>query len=350
MSQTLRWGILGTGNIAKQFAAGVRQSARCRTVAVASRTIDTARDFAQSYEITSAYGSYEAMLADKSVDAVYLSLPNSLHREWTIRSIRAGKHVLCEKPFAMNADETAEMIDVAQREGRVLIEAFMYRAHPQTHAIVAAVRAGKIGQLQVVRTSFCYRTTRIAGNVRFVREQGGGALMDVGCYCLSFARLLAGEEPSAVHAVAKFHQETGVDEITTGVLGFPGGTSATFACGMSVQADNGLMICGTDGYITVEWPWKPQPGKGAFTIARGVPPRQDLSVPKADGVAKTQATAAPASETIRADADRDLYAVEADAFANAVLDDAPPFVSAEDTLGNMQLLDRIREQIGLRFD
>src|SRR4051794_5096233 len=189
MSQTLRWAILGTGNIAKQFAAGVRQSARSRTVAVASRAIETARDFARDYEITSAYGSYDAMLADRSVDAVYLSLPNSMHREWTIRSIRAGKHVLCEKPFAMNAGESAEMIDVAQREGRVLIEAFMYRAHPQTGAIVDAVRGGKIGRLQLVRTSFCYRTTRIAGNVRFDRELGGGALMDVGCYCLSFARL-----------------------------------------------------------------------------------------------------------------------------------------------------------------
>src|SRR5689334_14308924 len=227
MDQTLRWGILGTGNIARQFATGVRQSARCRTVAVASRAIDTARDFAQTYEITSAYGSYDAMLADRSVDAIYLSLPNSLHHKWTLRSIRAGKHVLCEKPFAMNAEEAAEMIDVAQREGRVLIEAFMYRAHPQTRAIVQAVRGGKIGRLQVIRTSFCYRTTRIAGNVRFVRELGGGALMDVGCYCLSFSRLLAGAEPTSAHAVAKFH-ESGVDEITSGVLGFADGTTATF--------------------------------------------------------------------------------------------------------------------------
>jgi len=159
----LRWGVLGcTSYVARRAVLPALSGA---VQAVGSRSPLDAHRVARQVGAARAYGSYAEVLDDPAVEAVYVPLPNALHREWTIRSIRAGKHVLCEKPFAMNADETAEMIDVAQREGRVLIEAFMYRAHPQTHAIVAAVRAGKIGRLQLIRTSFCYRTTRIAGNV-----------------------------------------------------------------------------------------------------------------------------------------------------------------------------------------
>jgi predicted dehydrogenase len=347
MPSQLRWGILGTGNIAKQFAHGLHSAERGQVAAVGSRSLSAAQEFGRSFGIAACYGSYDGLLADTAVDAIYLSLPNSLHREWTIKALRAGKHVLCEKPFAMDAAESEEMFDVAGQTGRVLIEAFMYRCHPQTRAILDAVRGGRIGELQLIRTSFCYRTTRIAGNVRFDRKLGGGALMDVGCYCLNFSRLLAAAEPGKLLATAKFHVESGVDEITGATLHFPGDVIATFSCGMSVQADNTAEICGTEGYLEVVWPWKPQPGKGGYTLARSIPPRQDLKT--IGDNAKGAAHSSP-RETIAVDVNKDLYALEADAFAEAVLDAATPFVTAQDTLGNMRALDEIRRQVGLSFD
>ncbi|MGH7213542.1 MAG: Gfo/Idh/MocA family protein, partial [Tepidisphaeraceae bacterium] len=166
MSTTLRWGILGTGNIARQFAAGVRTSSRGALAAVGSRARESADAFARTYEIPSSHAGYDALLRDASVDAVYNSLPNSMHHEWTIRALRAGKHVLCEKPFATNLAQSQEMFDVARTAGKVLVEAFMYRSHPLTLAVKRAVDDGAIGRLQLIRTSFCYRTSRIAGNIR----------------------------------------------------------------------------------------------------------------------------------------------------------------------------------------
>jgi predicted dehydrogenase len=171
--------------------------------------------------------------------------------------------------------------------------------------------------------------------------------MDVGCYCLSLSRLIAGAEPTKLLATAKFHTDSGVDEITGATLHFPGNVIATFSCGMSVQADNTAQICGTEGYLEIVWPWKPQPGKGGYTVARNVPPRQDL---KTTGDNAKTGAHAPPRETIAVDVNKDLYALEADAFAEAVLDGATPFVTEQDTLGNMRALDEIRRQIGLSFD
>ena len=340
MIKMLHWGILGTGNIAAQFATGMKSARRGSVLAVGSRATESGEQFARQYHISSAYGSYDALIDNPLVDAIYISLPNSLHHEWTLKSLRAGKHVLCEKPFAMDLAQSQEMFDVAQKSGKVLMEAFMYRCHPQTAAIVDAVRGGKIGQLQLIRASFCYRTTKIAGNVRWARDLGGGALMDVGCYCVSLARLISGEEPGSIDASAKFHQ-SGVDEITTALLQFPSGVQASISCGMSVQADNTAYFCGTEGWIETAWPWKPQPGKGAYTIARATPPRQDLKT--------ALPIDSPPRQTIKVDVDIDLYALEADDFAASVLDAKPPTVSRAETLGNMRVLDAIRAKIGLTW-
>jgi predicted dehydrogenase len=340
MNRKLRWGILGTGNIAKQFAGGLQTARRSEVVAVGSRTNSSAEQFARDYQIRLHYGSYDALIRDPAVDVIYLSLPNSLHHEWTIKSLRAGKHVLCEKPFAMDLMQSQEMFDVAQKTGKVLMEAFMYRCHPQTRAIVDAVHGGKLGKLQLIRANFCYRTTKIEGNVRWVKELGGGALMDVGCYCTSFARLVAGAEPEKIHAVAQMH-ESGIDEVTAITMQFPDGAIATLSCGMSVQADNTAYVCGTEGWIETAWPWKPQPGKGAYTIARAIPPRQDLK--------SNSAPATPPRETIKVDVDVDLYALEADHFAESVFDGKALTVSLADTLGNMRVIDEVRKQIGLHW-
>ncbi|HEX3358076.1 MAG TPA: Gfo/Idh/MocA family oxidoreductase [Tepidisphaeraceae bacterium] len=339
MSSTLRWGILGTGNIAKQFAAGMTSSRRGKITAVGSRTPESARAFAQTHRIPSQH-DYENLLLNPAVDAIYLSLPNSLHHEWTIKALRAGKHVLCEKPFALNAAQSTEMFDIAQKTGRVLVEAFMYRSHPYVAAVDAAIQSGIIGQPRLIRTSFCYRTTKIAGNVRFAPQLAGGALMDVGCYCINFSRHFAGAEPSKIHAAAKFHT-TGVDEITSATLEFPNSLLATFTCGMSLQADNTAAICGTDGYIEIAWPWKPTPGKGGYILARSTPPRQDQK--------NASAPPTPPRQEFKIDIDQDLYALEADDFAATVLDSKPPSITRDDTLGNMRVIDEICTQIGLHF-
>ena len=250
MPELLRWGILGTGNIAGQFAAGMKTSRRGRVIAVGSRSPQTAETFSQNHGIESRH-DYAGLIANPNVDAVYLSLPNSLHHHWTIQALRAGKHVLCEKPFAMSVAESQEMFDIAEKSGRVLVEAFMHRSHPLSCGGSRMKSApALIGQVRTIRTSFCYRTNKIAGNVRFDRALGGGALMDVGCYCINFSRHFAGGEPTAIHASATFHQ-TGIDEITSAIMQFPDGIVATFICGMSVQADNTATIGGSEGYVEI---------------------------------------------------------------------------------------------------
>ncbi len=338
MPDRLRWGILGTGNIAGQFAQALAGSHRGRLAAVGSRRADSARQFAADNGAEAAHGAYDALLADPNVEAVYNALPNALHHAWTLQALAGGKHVLCEKPFATNAAQSEEMFDAARTAGRVLVEAFMYRSHPLTAAVVQALRAGSIGQLHLIRTSFCYATRKVDGNVRFSTELAGGALMDIGAYCVSFARLAAGAEPTNVHATAHMHA-SGVDVMAAGTLQFPGNVLASFTCGMNAHADNSAFLCGSEGYIQVPVPWKPPVQGAAYTIARMAPPRQDN--PRSD--------AGPTRETFHVDAEHPLYALEADDFAATVQDGAAPAVSRDDTLGNMRVLDELRRQVGLGF-
>src|SRR2546428_13775935 len=198
MSDRLRWGILGTGNIARQFAAGMKSAPRSEIVAVGSRSGESANEFARAHATATAHASYQQLLDDQNVEAIYNSLPNSLHHEWTIKALRAGKHVLCEKPFARDEAETQEIFDAARHAGKIVTEAFMYRSNPLTLAVKKAVESGIIGQLLLIRTSFCYRTNKIAGNIRFDRALAGGGLMDIGCYCVNFSRYFASEEPTRI--------------------------------------------------------------------------------------------------------------------------------------------------------
>jgi predicted dehydrogenase len=333
MVDRLGWGILGTGNIARQFAAGVAAARRSRLVAVGSRDAGKAEAFARNHNIPRHAGSYDSVLTDKEVQAVYVSLPNNMHHEWTIKVLRAGKHVLCEKPFATSLAEAQEMFDVAKQAGKVLLEAFMYRAHPLTHAVIGAVNSGAIGQVRLIRTSFCFKVSKWQGNIRFDPALHGGVLMDVGCYCTSFSRLFARCEPDRIHAIHHRH-ESGVEDIVAGTLGFPNGVLASFTCGMSVHADNTASICGSEGYIEIPIPWKPPTG-ATFTIARSTPPRMD------DPNVKLP----PPRETRTVNTGGELYALEADAFAASVLDSAPPFVTREDTIGNQRVLDELRRQV-----
>lgn len=333
----LRWGFLGTGNIARQFAAGVRDCSRGTLEAVGSRAAESAQSFASTQGVARALGSYEALLADERLDAIYNALPNHLHHEWTIRALEAGKHVLCEKPFASTLTQAREMFAAAKRTKRVLAEAFMYCSHPQTLAVQKAIAEGAIGELRLLRSSFCYRTTRIAGNIRFSAAMAGGALMDIGCYSLNFSRLLTGAEPQALSAAARLH-ESGVDEAAAGTLLFPGGILSSFMCSMTAATDNTAFICGTEGFIEIPVPWKPAPGKGGFSIRRGTPPKMELG-----GRPPTP----PEPVRVPVPAERDIYAYEADDFSAAVLDGAATRVSEAATLSVQGQLDTLRRQVGV---
>jgi len=335
MTKRLHWGILGTGNIARQFADGVAGAQRSVLAAVGSRSAQNAGDFAVQRNIPNAHASYDALLTDPTVEAIYLALPNSMHHEWTLKALRAGKHVLCEKPLACNAAQAQEMFDVARQTGRVLIEAFMYRSHPLTKAWVHAVRTGQIGRLQYIRANFAFYVNHPQNNIRFSAALAGGALLDVGCYCVNLARFLAQAEPIAIHATAVKHA-SGVDESTCATLTFPDGLIASFYCGMQTHADNSAMICGDQGFILVPVPWKPPVQKAEYTLAHSIPPRME----------NPQAKAPPPRQTFHIDAPLPLYALEADDFAAAVFDGSPPVITPEDSLGNLRVLDEIRRLTG----
>lgn len=349
MSQPFRWGILGTGNIAGQFARDVAALPDHEITAVASRSPRRAEEFCASIgtsrdrhgaEIVAAV-SYDTLLDDPRFDAIYLSLPNSLHADWSIKALTAGRHVLCEKPLAVNLDEGREMFAAARKADRLLVEAFMYRCHPQTHMIRETVRRGEIGRMTHIRTSFCFRLRNTAGNIRLDPALGGGALMDVGCYCIDFSNLLADSPVRDVRAISRMSGTPGmnagalgVDVMTSAVLEYENGAQATFTCGMDAQSDNAAIISGTEGYITVKWPWKPTGETAGFTIARGIPPRQDLK--------PGEKALAPPPVFVQAPADVPLFAMEARAFAAACRGEVEPWMTEAESLNNLQTLDRIR--------
>jgi predicted dehydrogenase len=252
MTEVVRFGILSTAHINRLVIPPARDSEKVEIVAVASRDQARAEEYAREWGIERAYGSYEALLEDPDVDAVYISLPNTLHVEPSIHALEAGKHVLCEKPFTRHPDEAEQAFDAAERTGRLLSEAFMYRHHPQTARLVELVREAAIGELRVVRTAFSY-SLYDAENIRLRTDVEGGSLMDVGCYCVSGSRLLAGE-PETVFGQA-YLGPTGTDWVFAGMLRFPGDVVALFDCGTCLPERDELEAIGTEGSIFLDDPW-----------------------------------------------------------------------------------------------
>ena len=220
--------------------------------AVASRDVVRALAYAQEHDIDKAHGSYEALLADPDVDAIYISLPNSMHVEWSIQALEAGKHVLCEKPMSRHPDEVERAFDVAKQNDRVLMEAFMYRHHLQSHALHELVLSGGIGELRQVRSVFSF-TLENAGDVRLLPDLDGGALMDLGCYCISGSRLVAGEPTTVLGR--QVTGDTGVDLRFAGVLEFEDDVLAEFHCGFDLPFQSGLEAIGSTGVVLVPEPW-----------------------------------------------------------------------------------------------
>jgi xylose dehydrogenase (NAD/NADP) len=252
VADAVRWGIISTADINRKLIPGAQASPKVDLVGVASRTQERADAYAREWEIPRAYGSYEELLADPEIEAVYISLPNHLHCDWSIRSVEAGKHVLCEKPMSRSADDVAAAFDAAERAGRLLSEAFMYRHNPQTTRLKALVEEGAIGELRLVRTTFSY-SLYDEENIRLRTDVEGGALMDVGCYCVSGSRLLAGE-PETAYGRAWFGP-TGTDWVFGATLGFPGDVIATFDCGTALPNRDELEAVGSEGSLFLDDPW-----------------------------------------------------------------------------------------------
>jgi xylose dehydrogenase (NAD/NADP) len=252
MSDPVTWGIISTAHINAKVIPGAHASPKVELVAVASRDQAHAEAYAKEWRIERAYGSYDALLADPDIEAVYISLPNTMHVEWSIRSLEAGKHVLCEKPLSRHPDEVAAAFDTADRTGRLLSEAFMYRHNPQTKRLTELIEGGAIGELRLIRAAFSYGLYD-ESNIRLRPDVDGGALMDVGCYTVNGSRLLGGE-PERVFGEA-WIGPTGTDWVFTGSLRFPGNVLATFDCGTALVNRDELEAIGSEGSLFLDDPW-----------------------------------------------------------------------------------------------
>jgi D-xylose 1-dehydrogenase (NADP+, D-xylono-1,5-lactone-forming) len=245
------WGFLSTARINDDMLSGARQSNRVRVAAVASRDQARADAYARERGIERAYGSYDALLADPEIEAVYISLPNGLHVDWSIRALEAGKHVLCEKPLDRRPERVEAAFDAAEQADRFLMEGFLFRHHPQTRRLTELIEDGAIGELRLIRMAFSFSLTEL-GDARMSPELDGGALMDVGCYCVAMARLLAGEPESATaHALVG---PTGVDVRFAGTLALPGDVLAHFDCAFDLPYRCELEVVGSDGVVHVRDP------------------------------------------------------------------------------------------------
>ena len=307
----VRWGIMSTASIGKRSVIpGIQGSDISEVKAVASRSLENAQSFAKEMNIEKAYGSYEELLNDSEIDAVYIPLPNHLHKEWTIKAAEAGKHILCEKPIALNEAEAKEMIAACEKAGVILAEAYMYRHQTRFADIKQRISNGEIGDIRGIHGVFTFNSSADKGNIRFTKEWGGGSIYDVGCYPISAARLLLDEEPTAVTAQAYFSPEHGnVDMMASGLMEFSNGVSLTFDCGMWAEYRNEIEILGTDGRIVV---YSAFTGDPSYDIIKG-----------------------GQVETIQVE-DKNHYTLQADRFAESVLENKPAKFSFDDIVNNMK--------------
>jgi len=321
MTEKLAWGVLSTAKIGREkVIPAIQASALGRVAAIASRDGDTAARVARNLGIARAYGSYEDLLADPAIAAIYNPLPNHLHVPWTIRAMEAGKHVLCEKPVALTAAEAGQLIAARARTGRVVAEAFMVRHAPQWRRARDIARSGRIGEVRAIQTFFSY-FLRDPANVRNRADIGGGGLMDIGCYAIATARYVFGAEPQRVAALAERDPEMGIDRLTSALLEFPGERHLTFTCATQLSAHQRVTIVGTTGRIEILVPFN-APNDRPTRIA--VDDGRDLF-----GGGATQEDFPTA----------DQYALQADDFVRAVRGEVALEFPIEDAVANMRVIE-----------
>ena len=309
----VRWGLLSTANINRMLIPSIRASERGELVAVASRSQASADAYAAKWGIPIAFGSYEAMLESGEVDAVYISLPNHLHAEWSIKAMNQGVHVLCEKPFALTVRDVDRMRQVSDLTGMVLAEAFMYRHHSQTKIAGDFVRSGKLGEVTVIRGVFNFKLTE-RENVRLMPELGGGAVWDVGCYPISIAQFLMGGPPLWVFG-DQWLGESGVDELFSGQMHYADGRMAQFTCSFRTPQHTFVEVIGTDGRLTISEPFRMDLGGNHLLFYPGEGEPQEIPVPH-----------------------EDLYLGEVDDMHAAILDGAASYLTLEETRNHIRTI------------
>ena len=322
MTDVLRWGVVSTANINRKVVPATQVADRCEVVAIGSRDPARAEAAASELGIARAYGSYEEVLADPGVDAVYIPLPNDQHETWTIAAARAGKHVLCEKPLAMTVAEAERMIQACEAAGVLFMEAFMYRLHPTWEAVREIVASGRIGELRSVQSWFSYFNDDPT-NIRNIAAAGGGALYDVGCYSVNLSRMLFGAEPERVRGSVTRDPEMGVDVLTSAILDFPNGV-ATFTCSTRAEPDQRVHVYGTEGRISIE-------------IAFNIPVDRPTRVFVTSG---GDPPVAPDTEVLTFET-ADQYEIQAERFAASVLDGTPVPIPPADAVGNLRVIEEL---------
>jgi predicted dehydrogenase len=324
----VRWGVIGCADIAiRKVIPGMQGSALSRVDAIASRSAEKAAAAAKSLGIPKSYGSYEALLADPEVEAVYIPLPNHLHAEWTLAAAAAGKHVLCEKPMAPSSADARRMIEACEQAGVKLMEAFMYRLHPLWREVRRMVGSGSIGELLAIQSFFSYRNVD-PNDIRNIAAFSGGALMDIGCYPVNVARMLFDAEPIEVKASIRRDVSFGTDVITSAILDF-GGRHATFTCSTQLEDDQRVHLVGTAGRMLIEIPFNIPPGLPTriLLFSGGDPP------------------VAPGLEVHEVEAG-DQYGIQADAFSRSIRDGGPVPTEPRDAVANLEVMERIVADAG----
>ena len=317
--QPLQLGILGVSNFyKKRIAIPVAQSPAITVVAIASRSLEKAEAAARDYDIDQAHGAYEALLANNQVEAVYISLPNHLHAEWIKRAADAGKHVICEKPLALDAAEAEDCLQYAAERGVVVMEAFMYRWHPQWQHVRQIVRQLEIGQVQLVESFFGFKNTD-PDDIRNSPDTGGGALYDVGCYAVSCSRFILNREPQRVISLVQTDPQFQTDVLFSGMMDFGEGARATFTVGTQTFPYQRVVVHGTGGIITLIIPFNAHADVEAHVVVRGNVDTRDIYLPP-----------------------EDQYVLEFEGFARAVRDGQPVPVPPEDSIANLRVLDALR--------
>ncbi len=338
MGDELRWGILGTGKIARIFAGAIAGSTAGRLVAVASRDADRARAFAYDFSVDRSFPTYEGLIADPDVEIAYVATDHPSHLAAAVGAAEAGKHVLCEKPLAMNVDEAGRIVEAARRNGVFLMEAFAYRCHPQTRRLIEVLGSGRIGEIKLVDAVFGYDAGPRPATYVLDHDRGGGSILDVGCYTTSMCHLVAGVaaggltvESIDVSGVADIGTTTGVDHSAAATISFPGGMLARVASSVQADLESSLRIYGSDGRLTVPSPWFP--GR--------IGPAGTILVEGRDG----------STEEVAIEVDTDPYAIEVRSVSNSVRagERSPAVMTWEASLANMRTLDRWRASVGLRY-
>lgn len=317
-SRRIRWGLLSTARINRSVIPPIHSSKQSELIAVASRNQQRAIEYAKEWEIPKAYGSYEAMLADAEIDVIYVSLPNSLHSEWSIKAMNAGKHVLCEKPLCLSLSELDKLESTSQQTGKYTVEAFMYRHHPQTLMAKEVVTSGKLGELRFIRGSFSFNLNR-QNDPRLDSSLGGGSIWDVGCYPINYMRWITGHEPEEVFGWQK-NSSNGIDVSFFGQLRFPNQVFAQFDSSLEMPRRVFLEVVGAEGVMTIPDPFTPKEKSQIMLNIHG-------------------------NTEIISFKRQDLYLGEVTDMENVILDDQNPRISLEDSRGNLTSIIALIESV-----